>query len=357
MDTTTVTPGRSGARSRIEMPDTIARPAMPGVLLKARPIGHQLADRLADPVPDGMELYVHESDVAGDIGDVRWRDILHAHFELVAPLVPPGFRWIVEGPVWALDGALFGLGGNRAVDRLLVERLVVLATDIGAWAVNIHAVDGTDDPASINPAARDRAIDRAVPFLTWYARTCLDAGLIPLIENVPPICRMRREAYVFTPYGVESGDMRALAAAVPGLRVTLDLSHAQLAVNALRGDQPEPGAPPVVRMAADAYRERGAATGPLTLDDFVEALIDDVDNVHVANASGLLDEGAPYDRGDANLDRAVRRLAPVVTSFVTEPLDPDESHGMEKRRMQASLHACLGTRPGDARTAAVAVAR
>ena len=83
-----MTPGRSGARSRIEMPDTIARPAIPGVLLKARPIDGQLADRLADPVPDGMELYVHESDVSGDVGDDRWRAILHARFASVAHLVP-----------------------------------------------------------------------------------------------------------------------------------------------------------------------------------------------------------------------------------------------------------------------------
>ena len=62
-------------------------------------------------------------------------------------------------------------------------------------------------------------------------------------------------------------------------------------------------------------------------------------------------------RVQASVDSAIRRLAPVVTSFVTEPLDPDESHGVEKRRMQASLHACLGTRPGDARTAVGAVAR
>jgi hypothetical protein len=168
---------------------------------------------------------------------------------------------------------------------------------------------------------------------------------------------MRREAYVFTPYGVEPEDMRALVTAVPGLRVTLDLSHAQLAVNAMRGVAPPPDAPPSVSTVADAYRERGATTRVTSLEAFVEALLDDVDNVHVANASGLLDEGAPYGRGDADLDRAVRRLSPVVTSFVTEPLDPDEAHAAEKRRMQAALHACLGTRPGDARVAALAVAR
>ena len=352
-----VTPATPGVRSRIKMPDTTARPAIPGVLLKARPIAGQLADRLADPVPDGIELYVHESDVAGDAVDDRWRQILRARFASVAHLVPSAFRWIVEGPVWALDGELFGLGSDRRIDRLLVERLVTLATDLGAWAVNIHAVDGSNDPGVVNAASRTRAIDRAVPFLTWYVRTCRDAGVVPLVENVPPICRMRRESFVFTPYGVEPDDMRALVTAVPGLRVTLDLSHAQLAVNALRGVSPDPGSPPAVYTAAAAYRERGAETGITTLDAFVEVMLDDVDNVHVANASGLLDEGAPYGRGDADLDRAVRRLAPVVTAFVTEPLDPDEACAEEKRRMQSSLHACLGTQPGDARKATLVVSR
>jgi hypothetical protein len=337
------------------MLDTIARPAIASVLLKARPIDGQLADRLADPVPDGMELYVHENDVAGTQGDDRWREVLHARFSSVSHRVPDGFRWIVEGPVWALDGELFGLGGNRPVDRLLVERLVTLATDLGAWAVNVHAVDGTNDPAVINLTTRARAMERALPFLEWYVRTCRDAGLTPLIENVPPICRMRREAYVFTPYGVEPEDMRALVTAIPGLRVTLDLSHAQLAVNALRGVAPDVGSPAVVSLAAHAYRERGAATGGTTLDTFIGSLLDVVDNVHVANASGLLDEGAPYDGGDADLDHAVRRLAPVVTSFVTEPLDHDETHATEKRRTQAALHRCLGTQPGDARRATLAL--
>lgn len=354
-DAVAVTPERLEARSRNEMPATIARPALPGVLLKARPIDGQLANRLSDPIPDGIELYVHETDVAGDRGDERWRDVLHARFASVAHRVPEGFRWIVEGPVWALDGELFGLGGDRAVDRLLIERLVTLATDLGAWAVNIHAVDGTDDPSVINEASRARAMERALPFLGWYVRTCRDAGLVPLIENVPPICRMRREAFIFTPYGVEPEDMRALVEAVPGLRVTLDLSHAQLAVNALRGVSREPQSPAVVSAVAQAYRARGLATGVTTLEAFVNALVDIVDNVHVANASGLLDEGAPYDRGDADLDRSVRHLAPFVTSYVTEPLDQDEAHGAEKRRMQSALHFCLGTVPGDARRAAMAL--
>ncbi len=64
--------------------------------------------------------------------------------------------------------------------------------------------------------------------------------------------------------------------------------------------------------------------------------------MHVSNAAGLLDEGLPYDEGDADLDGAVRRLAPHTRYFVTEPLDPDENRAVLKRRMQASLGRVLG---------------
>src|SRR5579883_2309579 len=71
--------------------DTITRPpdgagplqARSRVLLKARPTGAQLTDRLAPPVPDGMELYMHEQDLAGD----SWFEPLAARFRQLA--LPP----------------------------------------------------------------------------------------------------------------------------------------------------------------------------------------------------------------------------------------------------------------------------
>jgi Xylose isomerase-like TIM barrel len=308
---------------------------VPRVLLKARPLPEQLADRLAPPVPDGMELYIHEADVAGE----DWLATLTGR--LAGAGAPPGFTWIVEGPVWSLDGELFGLcrhGEGGAVDRELTRRLVRLASRLGAVAVNVHCVDGSPDPGVLAEDRRREALERAEPYLRWYVRLCLDAGLVPLIENVPPICRMRRAAYVYTPIGVEPEDLVACVRAAPGLRLTLDTSHAQLAVNAFRGVPPPETGDHDLSLPAAYYKERA---GPETLEAFVAPLLPWVESVHVSNAAGLLDEGLPYEEGDADLDGAVGGLAPHARYFVTEPLDPDEDHAVLKRRMQARLTALL----------------
>ena len=301
----------------------------PRILLKARPTVTQLRDRLAVPVPDGIELYIHEDDVSA----VDWQAALRARFAAVD--VPHGFTWIVEGPVWSLDGELFGLCRNNETDRELTRRLVQLAVDLGAVAVNVHCVDGGYDPAVLNRDRRIDSLERALPYLEWYADLCRDAGLAPLIENVPPICRMRRAAIVYTPIGVEWDDLRWCGERVAGLGVTLDTSHAQLAVNAFRGVSADPG----LEAAARYYRELG---GPRTLEAYVEPLLPWIVSAHVSNAAGLLDEGLPYAVGDADLDAVVRQLSRSARYFVTEPLDPDEEHAVLKREIQVHLQRVLG---------------
>lgn len=312
------------------------------VLLKARPLDAQLADRSAPPAPDGMELYIHEADV----GDTDWLETLAARFARFD--WPPGFTWIVEGPVWSLDGELFGICRNAEVDRELTRRLVRLAVHLGAAAVNVHCVDGSPGPRVLNETRRTAALEQAVPYLEWYVRLCRDAGLVPLVENVPPICRMRREAFIYTPIGVEPRDLLACARAVPGLGLTLDTSHAQLAVNAFRGASANAGAGPQVgavapngddlSRAATYYRE---LDGPHSLDAFIAPLLAAIVSVHVSNAAGLLDEGLPYEIGDADLDAAVLQLSGAARYFVTEPLDPDEDHAVRKREMQTRLLTLL----------------
>ena len=303
----------------------------PRVLLKARPFAAQLADRLAPPAPDGMELYIHEADVA----DAGWLETLTRR--LAAAGAPGGFTWIVEGPVWSLDGELFGICRDAEIDRELTRRLVHLAVALGAVAVNVHCVDGSADPDVLGAGRTEAALERAASYLRWYVRLCQDNGLVPLIENVPPICRMRRAALIYTPIGVRGEDLVACAGMAPGLRLTLDTSHAQLAVNAFRGVAPPADVPELAGPAAH-YRERG---GPATLEDYLTPLLPLVESVHVSNAAGLLDEGLPYETGDADLDAAVLRLAPHARYFVTEPLDPDEDRAVLKRRMQARLTGLL----------------
>jgi hypothetical protein len=302
------------------------------ILLKARPIALQLADRLAEPVPDGIELYIHEQDVSGD----DWLERLEGQFQLAQ--VPPDFTWIVEGPVWALDGELFGLCRNAAIDQELTRRLVRLAAHLGARAVNIHCVEGSPDPAVLTRVSRAQAMERSMPFLQWFVHLCQNEGVIPLIENVPPICRMRRAAFIYTPIGVEPQDLLMLVQDLPGLGITLDTSHAQLAINAFRGGAPEEKQEPALAPAARYYRELG---GPATLAQYVGPLLPWIVSAHISNAAGLLEEGLPYEQGDADLDAAIRQLAQSARFFVTEPLDPDEDHAVLKREIQAHLRRVL----------------
>lgn len=289
-------------------------------------------------MPDGVELYIHEDDVFGE----SWFEALAARFTALAP--PPAFTWVVEGPVWSLDGELFGIGRSREVDRELTRRLVRLAASLGAVAVNIHCVEGSPDGAVLSEAQRREALERSFPFLAWYVQLCRDAGLVPLIENVPPICRMRRAAFIYTPIGVEPRDLLDCVRAVPGLGLTLDTSHAQLAVNAFTGaegadERRTTNDDENMARAVAYYRARG---GPASLGEFIAPLLPWITGVHISNAAGLLAEGLPYDQGDADLDAAVRRLANTVRYFVTEPLDTDENTAPLKRQIQRRLAAVLG---------------
>ncbi|HET7768780.1 MAG TPA: TIM barrel protein [Chloroflexota bacterium] len=304
----------------------------PRVLLKARPTVTQLRNRLEAPVPDGMELYIHEDDVSGD----DWFATLKSRFAAID--APRDFSWIVEGPVWSLDGELFGLCRNNEIDRELTRRLVQLASHLGATAVNVHCVDGGYDSAVLDRAARAEALERALPYLEWYVALCRDAGVLPLIENVPPICRMRRAAIVYSPIGVEADDLSWCCERVAGLGVTLDTSHAQLAVNAFRRV-------PAEESLLAAARYYAALEGPRTLEHYIEPLLPWIVSAHVSNAAGLLDEGLPYAVGDADLDSAVRLLARSARYFVTEPLDTDEDRAPQKRDIQAHLLRVLSSPP------------
>ena len=300
----------------------------PQILLKARPTVTQLRDRLEPPVPDGVELYIHEDDVSAS----DWLTTLRARFASIG--APADFTWIVEGPVWSLDGELFGLCRNNEADRELTRRIVQLAAELDAAAVNVHCVDGGYDPAALDRERRAETLERALPYLEWYVALCRDAGVTPLIENVPPICRMRRAAIVYSPIGAEWEDLAWCCERVPGLGVTLDTSHAQLAVNAFRGVPADPS----LDAAAHYYRSLG---GPETLERFIEPLLPWIVSAHVSNAAGLLDEGLPYAVGDADLDAAVCQLARSARYFVTEPLDPDDDRAVLKREIQAHLERVL----------------
>jgi len=299
------------------------------ILLKARPTPTQLADRLRDPVPDGLELYLDTADLA----------TAEAMDDVVANLegchLASNFVLLVEGPIRSLDGEFFDLTRDSEADRELTRRIIDLSRRIGARGANVHAIAPDAEPGGLTLENRARLLDRALGPLRFFADLALGAGIVPTIENMPPILRMRESGFYYSAIGMPPQDMTKLAKAVPGVRVILDTSHAQLYLNVRHGVQEEvPGQNlgPLRQFVAEA-------PGVDSIDEYVDVLGDTVIASHVANAAGLLGEGLPYGQGDIALDRLLPRLARQVPYLVTETLESDNNRAdlMREARERALL--------------------
>jgi sugar phosphate isomerase/epimerase len=135
---------------------------------------------------------------------------------------------------------------------------------------------------------------------------------------------------------MEPGDFAALCGRVDGLRVTLDVSHVQLALNAATLD-PATAPDEVVPVVAFLHR-RGALT---TLEDFIARVAPLLNHAHISNAHGLFGEGLAYDDGDIDLDAVAQRLAPLTTALVTETLEADVNDAALMRECMARLRRAL----------------
>ena len=140
----------------------------------------------------------------------------------------------------------------------------------------------------------------------------MSAGVKPLIENVPPVLRMRTGSAFFTPVGGHWRDLQLWQSRVPDLGFTLDTSHAAL-----------------FRAFAAAYPSLFGLAGDegLELERYVEELGPGTFVAHVSNASGILGEGLDYDDhdGELDLDPVVARLGQLVPFVVAEINEPDHS--------------------------------
>jgi hypothetical protein len=303
------------------------------LLLKARPTPRQLADRLrpVDGVwPDGLELYL----AAADLSDTQQIDAMVER--MLNADVPEDFVWLIEGPVDSLDGEDFDVTRDSAADRLVIQRLGEIARRIGARAVNIHVIAPGADLSRLTLDCRAELLERAVPFLAEFVEIIDAAGATPTVEHMPPVLRMRRADYVFTPIGMASADFRFLLAHVSGLRTLADTSHAGLYLNARRL-APDP------RVAwsgpLHAYLEQ-LPEEPQDLVGFMAAL-PELENAQLSNAAGVLGEGVAYAEGDFDLDTAARWLADNVRHIVTETLEVDNDDAVlmrdALRRMRTAL--------------------
>jgi hypothetical protein len=306
---------------------------MTKLLLKCRPTERQLTDRLAEPVPDGLELYLDAADISGD----GWLPGLQAR--IGGHNYAPGFAWIVEGPLRSLDGEYFDISNINEANVEVVRRLVAVGQAIGAAGVVIHAIAPVASISELTLDARRHALENGFEFLAGYAKLCLSAGLVPTIENIPPVARMRESSFTYSLLGVDTGDLQFYTAAIEGLRATFDISHAGLFVNSL--SIPEEQVEEELRPLLVWMRSQSAAR---TINDCIEDLGDEIWNVHVSNARGLLDEGLPYEVGEYDIDYLIPLLAKHATNIVTETIEPDADRAVFMRRAQERIQNALGRR-------------
>ena len=287
-------------------------------LLKAAPDPEQIAERLAGGVPLGIELCLGPRDVESDARIAAVTDAARA------ALPERGLAVTAEAPVSWPSGAHVRVDRLDDDARAGIERSAAFAAGVGSPVLTIHLFtpkspeefrsDWRPDGAHIDEDEVDR-------FLRFFADACRGHGVTPLIENVPPILRMRTGGVYLSPVGGHWRDLLGWRARIPGLGFTIDTSHAAL-----------------FRSFALAYPSLFGTDDPEELDlgRYVEELGPAAEVAHVSNAHGILGEGLPYGTGDLDLDPYVRRLAALVPFIVAEISEPDP---MDSTSMKAAYRA------------------
>ena len=286
-------------------------------LLKAAPEPEQIADRLAEGLPQGLELCLASDHVAD-------KDSLRRAIRACDGLTERGLKLTAEAPVSWPSGAFVRVDRLDGEARSGIERSAEFARAIGSPVLTIHLFIPLD-PAEFRAAGPvdGRSVER---FLRFYVEACTSRGIEPLIENVPPVLRMRTDGIYLSQVGGHWRDLSEWRGRIPELAFTLDTSHAAL-----------------FRSFASAYPALFEVERPeeLELARYVAELGAATRVAHVSNARGLLGEGLPYGSGELDLDPTVRRLGEVVPYIVAEINEPDPARSVEMRKGYAAIESAL----------------
>src|SRR3954454_3526210 len=287
----------------------------PILLLKAAPDREQLADRLDGGGWDGLEVPLMPAHVAGD-------EAVERAIAAVREAAPGAVT--AEAPVAWPSGAFVRVDRLDDEARAGIERSARFAAGVGSPVLTIHLFIPMDpDEYRAHEGIDDAPI---LDFLRFYADMCGAHGVTPLIENVPPVLRMRTGGVYLSPVGGHWSDLLAWRARVPELGVTLDTSHAAL-----------------FRSFAATYPSLFGLQSDegLELERYVEELGPASEVAHVSDAAGLLGEGLNYGAGELDLDPVVRRLGELVPYIVAEINEPDHERSPNMkagyRRIQRAL--------------------
>ncbi len=272
-------------------------------LLKAAPEPDQIAERLEHGDWRGIELCLMPWHVSDDAALARAIEVSRA------ALGGRDAAVTAEAPVSWPSGAHVRVDRLDEEARTGIERSAEFAAAIGSPVLTIHLFVPMT-PAEYRSSLEGADARAVEEFLRFFAQECSARGVKPLIENVPPVLRMRTGGVFLTPIGGHWRDLIEWRRRVPELGFTLDTSHAALFRNFASA---YPGL-----FDLDSADELG-------LERYVEELGPAAEVAHVSDAHGLLGEGLPYGSGElaAELDPVVRRIAELVPYVVAEINEPD----------------------------------
>src|SRR5437763_10449026 len=296
----------------------------PTLQLKAAPRPDQLTNRLDDGPWGGIEIALMPDDVVSDDALDRAvrtvRDVgAHLHQSAVTAEAPVAWPSGASVRVDRLDGE--ARGG--------IERSAEFAARIGSPVLTIHLFVPLSPDEFRAAAPVDE--DAVEAFLRLYPSACTSRGVIPLVENVPPILRMRTGGVFLSPIGGHWRDLLEWRERLPDLRFTVDTSHAALFRS-------------FVAVYPGLFGLESAEH--LELERYVEELGPCAEVAHVSDAHGLLGEGLPYGAGELDLDPVVRRLSGFLPFIVAEINEPDPGRSVDmKRAYAANGRARPGTAP------------
>ena len=285
-------------------------------LLKSAPTPEQLADRLDGGNWRGIEIALMPGDVANDEAVRLAADATRS--------AAAGLAVAAEAPVAWPSGAFVRVDRLDDEARAGIERSAEFAALVGSPVLTIHLFV----PLGSEEFRASGGVDTGAveAFLGFYGAACLERGVTPLIENVPPVLRMRTGGVFLSPIGGHWRDLLDWRERVPELGFTLDTSHAAL-----------------FRAFASAYPGLfgTGSEDELELGRFVEELGPNAAVAHVSNAHGLLGEGLPYGSGELELDPIVRRLGDLVRFLVAEINEPDPGRSTDIKAGYRAIERAL----------------
>ena len=157
---------------------------------------------------------------------VRDDDAVAEAVRVVREGLGDGHAVTAEAPVSWPSGAFVSVTGLDDEARAGIDRSATFAAGIGVERPHdppVRAADAGGVPC--HAELDDGAIEA---FLRDFADACPERGVTPLIENVPPVLRMRTGGVFVSRMGGHWADLVVWRERVPELGFTLDTSHAAL---------------------------------------------------------------------------------------------------------------------------------